>query len=147
MGNDYSCDRMIKLCTNDNFNKIASNCTYMCDSNSLSLWNNRLGHVGLSTIRRIVKCGMIACDAKEFEKCEKCVKSKITKKSFHNVERSSNLLDLIHSDLCELNDMLIRGGNMYFLTFIDDCSRFTYVFLLKNKSENFNAFNFAKLKL
>ena len=73
---------------------------------------------------------MIACDAKEFEKCEMCVKSKMIKKSFHNVERSSNFLDLIHSNFCELNDMLTRGGN-------DDCSRFTYVFLLKNKSETF----------
>ena len=44
----------------------------------------------------IVKCGMIACDAKEFEKCEKCVKSKMIKKHIHNVERSYNLLNLIY---------------------------------------------------
>ena len=41
VGNSYSCDEMIKLCTNDNFNKVASNSNYMCDSNSLSLWHNR----------------------------------------------------------------------------------------------------------
>ena len=97
MGNGYSCDRMIKFCTNDNINKMTSNFAYMCHLNSLSLWHNRLGNVGLSTIKRIVKCDMIACDVKEFEKCEKCVKSKMIKKPFHNVERSSNLLDLIHS--------------------------------------------------
>ena len=63
------------------------------------------------------------------------------KKSFHNIERSSNLLDfLVHSNLCELNGMLTRGDNRYFLTFIYDCSRFTYVFLLKNKIGTFNAF-------
>ena len=72
VGNGYSCDEMINLCTNDNFNKVASNSSYMCDSNSLSLWHNKLGHVGLSTIKMIVKCGMIACDVKEFEKCEMC---------------------------------------------------------------------------
>ena len=147
VGKGYSCDGMIKICTNDNFYKIASNSSYMCDSNSLSLWHNRLGHVSLSTIKRIVKCGMIACDAKEFEICEICVKSKMIKKPFHNVERPSNLLDLIHSDLCELNDMLTRGGNRYFLTFINYCSRFTYVFLLKNKSETFNAFKVYKAKV
>ncbi|RVW93366.1 Retrovirus-related Pol polyprotein from transposon TNT 1-94 [Vitis vinifera] len=70
-----------------------------------------LAHVGLSTIKRIVKCGLIACDTKKFEKCEICVKSKMIKKPFHSVERSSNLLDLVHSDLCELNGMLTRGGN------------------------------------
>ena len=69
------------------------------------------------------------------------------KKSFHNVERSSNLFDLIHSDLCELNDMLTRGGNRYFLTLINNCSRFTYVFLLKNKSETFNAFKVFKAEV
>ena len=72
---------------------------------------------------------MIASDVKEFENCDICVKSKMIKKPFHNVERSSNLLDLIHSNLCELNDMLTRGGNRYCLTFINDCSRFTYVLL------------------
>ena len=90
---------------------------------------------------------MIACDAKEFKKCETYVKSKMIKKSSHNVERSSNLFDLIHSDLCELNDMLTRGGNRYFLTFINNCSRFTYVFLLKNKSETFNAFKVFKTEV
>ncbi|KAL6314756.1 hypothetical protein AAG906_027104 [Vitis piasezkii] len=58
-----------------------------------------LAHVGLSTIKRIVKCGLIACDTKNL------------KNSFHSVERSSNFLDLVHSDLCELNGMLTRGGN------------------------------------
>ena len=37
VGKSYSCDGMIKLCTNDNFNKIAFNPAYMCNSNSLSL--------------------------------------------------------------------------------------------------------------
>ena len=59
MGNGYSCDGMIKLCTNDNLNKVALNSAYMCDLNSLSMWHNRLGHIGLNTIKRIVKCGMI----------------------------------------------------------------------------------------
>ena len=79
----------------------------------------------------IMKCGMIACGAKKVEICEICVKSKMIKKHFHNVERSSNLFDLIHSDICELNDMLTRSGNRYFLTFINDCSRFTCVFVKK----------------
>ena len=90
---------------------------------------------------------MIACDVKEFEKCEICVKSKMIKKQFHSVERSSNLLDLIHTLFCELNGMLTIDGNRYFLIFIDDCSRFTYVFLLKNKNETFNDFKVYKAEV
>ena len=48
------------------------------------------------------------------------------KKPFHSVvERSSQLLDLVHSDLCELNGILTRGGKQYFITFIDDSPRYT----------------------
>lgn len=62
------------------------------------------------------------------------------KKPFKSVEIKSNLLDLVHFDLCEFNGMLTRGGNRYFITFIDDCSRFTHVYLIKHKDEAFNAF-------
>ena len=34
------------------------------------------------------------------KKCELCVKSKMIKKPFKSVERNTNLLDLIHSDIC-----------------------------------------------
>ena len=43
--------------------------------------------------------------------------------------------------------MLTRGDKRYFLTFIDVCSRFTYVFLLKNKSETFDVFKVYKAKV
>ena len=36
--------------------------------------------------------------------------------------------------------MLTRGGKRYFITFIDDYSRFTYVFLIKTKDEAFEKF-------
>jgi len=36
--------------------------------------------------------------------------------------------------------MLTRGGKRYFITFIDDCSRFTYVYLLRTKDEAFGKF-------
>ena len=41
--------------------------------------------------------------------------------------------------------MLTRGGNEYFMTFIDDYSRYTYVYLLKIKDETFNAFKIYKV--
>ena len=119
----------------------------MIDLNSISLWHGRLAHIGISTINRIIKCGLISCDTSNFEKCEICTKSKMVKKPFHSVERSSQLLDLVHSDLCELNGILTRGGKRYFVTFIDDCSRYTYVYLLKHKDETFIAFKNYKAEV
>jgi len=57
----------------------------------------------------------------------------ITKKPFSKVKKYSQLLELIHSDICEVNDMLTRGGKRYFTIFIDDYSCFTYVYLLRTK--------------
>ena len=50
------------------------------------------------------------------------------------------MLELIHSDLCEFEGKLTRGGNRYIITFIDDFSRYAYVYLLKNKSDAFDKF-------
>jgi len=44
----------------------------------------------------------------------------MTRNTFPKVERNTNLLELVHSDICELNDILTRWGNKYFITFIDD---------------------------
>jgi hypothetical protein len=50
-------------------------------------------------------------------------------------ERYLTPLELIHSDLCEMNGVLTKGGERYFMTLIDDASRFCYVYSLKTKDE------------
>ena len=50
------------------------------------------------------------------------------------------MLELIHSDLCEFEEILTRGGNWYIITFIDDFSKYTTAYLLKNKSDAFEKF-------
>ena len=51
----------------------------------------------------------------------------------------------MHSDICELNGHLTRGGNRYYITFIDDHSRFTHVYLMKNKDQAFDMFKRYKV--
>jgi len=48
---------------------------------------------------------------------------------------SAEILDLVHSDVCGPMQTATPSGNRYFLTMIDDYSRYTKVYLLKNKSE------------
>jgi transposase InsO family protein len=64
----------------------------------------------------------------------------------HKAMEARNLapLDLIHSDLCELNGKLTKGGKRYFITFIDDSTRFCYVYLLKSKYEALHYFKTYK---
>src|SRR3954467_6244016 len=83
---------------------------------------------------------LIKVDRKELEKCKVCARSKIVRKPFGSVQRETQLLDLIHTDICELNGILTRGGKRYYITFINDTSRFCYVYLLKSKDEALGSF-------
>ena len=78
------------------------------------------------------KHGMISYKHDDEKKCEICIQAKMTKKSFPKLDRNSIMLELVHVDICELNGVLIREGKRYFITFIDDFSRFTYVCLMRN---------------
>jgi hypothetical protein len=62
------------------------------------------------------------------------------------VARNLAPLDLIHSDLCDMNRKLTKGGKRYFITFIDDSTRFCYVYLLKSKDEALYYFKTYKVE-
>ena len=49
-------------------------------------------------------------------------------------------LEIVHSDICGPMQTSSIGGCNYFLTFIDDYSRKTWVYFLKNKSDAFSCF-------
>ena len=68
------------------------------------------------------------------------VKLRLQKRPHKSVIRNTELLELIHSDLREFEGILTRGENKYIITFIDDFSKYTTVYLLKNKSNAFEKF-------
>ena len=63
---------------------------------------------------------------------------------FNQFERSSEPLELIHSDICDLKFIQTRGGKKYFLILIDDCTRYCYVYLLSSKDEALEMFKHFK---
>ena len=63
-----------------------------------------------------------------------CATSKLTKKTYWSMSRETKLLELIHFDLGDLKQTRTRGGKKFNVTFIDDYSRFTRVYLLRNKN-------------
>ncbi|KAI3451324.1 hypothetical protein Pfo_007989, partial [Paulownia fortunei] len=101
-----------------------------------SLWHCRLGHVNRVSLRKLSGLGLIPkLDTDEKHKCEIYVEAKFAKKSFSSTERSSKSLSLMYSDICDLKLVQSRGGKMYFITFIDDHTRYCYVYLLSSKDE------------
>lgn len=81
---------MIKLCTIDNIINEISNSAYMLES--ISLWHSRLAYIGISTMNRLIKSGLISCNIHDFEKFKICVKSKMIKKPFKSVEKNKTCL-------------------------------------------------------
>ena len=117
----------------------ASSSTYILESSNL--WHGRLGHVNYDTLRKLINLNHIPTfqiDAKH--KCETCVEAKLTRSSFQSIERHTEPLDLIHSDICGLKLVQTRGGNKYFITFVDDSTKYCYVYLLKSKGEAIEKF-------
>ena len=65
----------------------------------------------------------------------------MTKTSFSGtMERANDLLEIIHTDVCDPMCVEARGGYHYFLTFTDDLCRYGYINLMKYKSETFEKF-------
>ena len=54
--------------------------------------------------------------------------------------RAKEVMDLVHTDLCGPMSTSARGGYKYFITFIDDYSRYRYIYLMRHKSEAFEKF-------
>ncbi|KAG9450658.1 hypothetical protein H6P81_010623 [Aristolochia fimbriata] len=72
--------------------------------------------------------------------CEWCMKGKQHRLPFEagHSQRARRPLELVHTDIAGPFEVTSLGGNRYYLTFIDDFSRYTWVYFLKEKSEALN---------
>ena len=89
---------------------------------------------------RLVKGDILPqLDFTDWEVCIDCIKGKQTRHtSKKSAMRSTELLELIHTDICGPFDIPTWGGEKYFITFIDDYSRYCYLYLLHEKSQSVN---------
>lgn len=109
------------------------------------MWHGRLGHVSVKKIKRMMDLDLISRSLVDYKhKCEVCVSAKQTRKPHKEVVRSTQLLELIHSDVCDSIRPPTRVGNKYFVTCIDDYSRYCFVYPIKTKDEVFSKFQIYK---
>jgi len=112
---------------------------------SFMLWHRRLGHISIKRIKRLVNEGVLnTLDFSDFETCVDCIKGKQTNKSKKGAKRSSNLLEIIHTYICCPDTD--ASSLKYFITFVDDYSRYMYLYLLRTKDEALDAFKILRLK-
>ncbi|GJX73673.1 zinc finger, CCHC-type containing protein [Tanacetum coccineum] len=104
IGFGYLSNQIFRLnIVNDN---IASAFMSTSKLNDSILWHARLGHVHFKRMQDMSKDGLIPAFDMDTEKCKTSMLNKITKKPFQNVKRKIEVLELIHSDLCDLHATL-----------------------------------------
>lgn len=145
IGFGYLCNQMFRL----NIVNECDNSAFITttDLTNSTLWHARLGHVHYKRMQDMSKDGLIPAFDMDTKKCKTCTLTKITKKPFQGVKRESKLLDLIHINLCDLHVTPSLGNKKYFVTFIDDASRFFYVYLLHTKDEALDKFKVFKTEV
>jgi hypothetical protein len=114
------------------------------------LWHRRYTHINyqaLPILKNMVE-GISKLQSTHEGICKGCALGKNIKKPFSsNNNRSKEILDLIHSDVCGPMPVKSLGGYLYYVILIDDYSRKTWLYLLKTKDEVFNKFQEFKAEI
>src|SRR3989337_2146074 len=112
------------------------------NDNATYLWHCRLGHIGVKRMKKLHADGLLeSLDYESFDACEPCLMGKVTKTPFSGtMERATDLLEIIHTDVCGPMSIEARGGDCYFFTISQHFSQHGYIYLMKHKSETFEKF-------
>jgi GAG-pre-integrase domain len=103
-------------------------------------WHRRLGHPSFGYMRKLMPIFFSDLDISVFE-CETCIKAKSYRVSYPiSISRSNSLFDLVHSDVWGSSPINLILGYKWFILFIDDCTRMTWIYLMKGKDELANIF-------
>jgi hypothetical protein len=146
IGKGYVCGGLFRFSISDFCNKSMNNICVGINESDASICHSCLCHLNFGSMSQLSSLNLILnLPIVKYSKCQSCVQSKQPRKPYKAVEeRHLALLELIHSNICEKNGVLTEGGQRYFMTMIDDASRYCYVYLLKTKDEALNYFKTYK---
>ncbi|GJZ34340.1 reverse transcriptase domain-containing protein [Tanacetum coccineum] len=96
---------------------------------STYLWHCRLAHISKKRIEKLQHNRLLkTTDEESFDQCVSCLSGKMTRKPFpHRTKMATDLLGLIHTDVCGPLRHVSRQGASYFINFTDGYSRYGYV--------------------
>lgn len=95
----------------------------------IDIWHERLGHINERDLKAMAKNNLVHGlkfdDSEKLSDCETCLSQKMTCKPFpkNSEERTNSFLEIVHTDVYGLMRHESYGKKKYFVTFIDDKSR------------------------
>jgi len=103
-------------------------------SESISLWHRRLGHAPLDVIKWSSSISLT--DVATSNPCTVCPLAKQSKLSFPlSTHLSKSVFELVHCNIWGPYRIPTHNGMRYFVTIVDDFSRYTWVFIMTSKSD------------
>jgi hypothetical protein len=109
----------------------------------IALWHHRIGHMSEKGMQILHKINLFP-DLKQIDLdfCEHCVYGKQKRVRFLRVEKEkkSERLELVHTYVWGPDQVSCLGVSRYYVTFIDDATRKTWVYCIRRKSDVFYTF-------
>jgi hypothetical protein len=127
------------LCTRNTDSSISLDSTGV----DTTLWHHRLGHMSEKWMHIIQKMNLLP-DLKQIDLdfCEHCVYGKHKIVIFLRVgkEKKSEILELVHTDVWGPDQVSSLGGSRYYVTCIDDVTRKTWIYCIRQKYDVLDTF-------
>ena len=107
-------------------------------NHQLRIWHKLLGHPSVGYLKRLFP-SFHSCN--NFLDCESCVLVKSHKHSYSpSLSHTHKPFVLLNSDVWGPTPVFNSHGFSYFVLFVDDCTRMSWLYFLKHKSEVFDVF-------
>ena len=98
------------------------------------LWHRGLGHIPIERIKRLINDSILeTLDFINLGTFVDCFKGKHTNKTKKGGRRSSEILEITHTYICGPWPEVCLNGMKYFISFIDNYSRYTYLYFFMIK--------------
>ena len=112
------------------------------EKTSSDMWHHRLGHPNMRILQKIIfTYEFPTLSVNKYFSCDAC----LTSKSHHlpyskSIHRTHKALEIVHSDLWGPSPVISHAGNRYYVIFVDDFTRYTWLYPLKLKSNVLSVF-------
>ena len=106
---------------------------------TMDLWHHRMGHIGEAATRNLLKSvkGVKFPPGDKLSKCEPCIIGKNARIPHPSslTHKSTQLLELVHCDLCGPFPVPTPHGKLYLIAFLEDSANILKVFCLARKDQ------------
>ncbi|KAM1776985.1 hypothetical protein ACFX11_043708 [Malus domestica] len=107
------------------------------------LWHRRLGHTSFGYLKKLLPSLFHGVSDSDFQ-CKDCILAKSHRTSYHlSFNKRTIPFELVHSDVWGPSPVTTNHGIRWFVIFVDDCTRMTWLYTMKHKSDvgqNFHQF-------